>query len=183
MRLQRRATRCASVALALALVLGVAACGEDDPVAGAEDGQQETAADEVPDSTIEDLQESPDAALEDAGVEDLTYGTDIEELDDVGIYDGQQVAISGTVGELVGEYGFTVTGGSADPLLVLTDRKVPGIGTGDEVRVTGTARAGLVLSAAEDELGVQLDDEMLAPYEREPYVLGGAVATAEGGGS
>lgn len=163
-------------ALPLALVLavgGLAACGEDeaDTTAGAD----VTAA-----PTEDDA--GADEAFEEVGVDDVEYGVQIEELDEVARLDRQQITLRGEVGQLFQPAGMTIVGGESDvaePLLVIGVPDDAELTAGEPVRVQGTVYGSLDRALVEDELGIELDEDTYGQFDGQPYVLATDAEAAE----
>lgn len=102
---------------------------------------------------------------------------------------GADVTVSGEVGDLVGPQAFTIGGEEflgTDELLILGAEELPEIVTGvdeeflenepeivgsdDIVQITGTV-GQLEVNALEDDFGSDIDEDLFAEYEDEPFIV------------
>ncbi len=102
---------------------------------------------------------------------------------------GADVTVSGEVGDLVGPQAFTIGGEEflgTDELLILGAEELPEIvtgvdeeflenepeivGTDDIVQITGTV-GQLEVNALEDDFGSDIDEDLFAEYEDEPFIV------------
>ncbi|MDP5184760.1 hypothetical protein QOZ88_19165 [Blastococcus sp. BMG 814] len=164
-----------AVATSLALSpLGLAACGDDA----------------APEPVSAPLGDSPE---EDEGLGDteVESGPTYEGLYDTGVYDlldeylGEEVVLSAGVEAVLGPQAFVIAGAAdsgVPPLLVLASEGVEGLEPETDVEVAGTVQGSFSTTAAEADLGVDLDDELLAPFESEPYLVADSVGEVIAGG-
>ncbi|WP_236835446.1 hypothetical protein, partial [Blastococcus sp. KM273129] len=152
-----------AVAASLALSpLALAACGDDDsePEAG-------TAAEETTEEEDEGFGETdPGPSYE--GAYDSEF---VEELD---LYLGEEVVLSAGIEAVIAPQVFVIAGpadSGVPPLLVLASEAVDGLEPETGVEVAGTVQGSFATTAAEEDLGVDLDDELLAPFEGDPYIV------------
>lgn len=167
-------TRFAALPLALVLAVGgLAACGDDDAAT--------TAAPDVTAAPTED-QAGAEEAFEDVGVDDVEYGVQIEELDEITRLDRQQITLRGEVGELFDPSAMTIVGGEsavAEPLLVLGVPEESDVTVGEPARVQGTVHASLDRSLVQEELGIELDEQTFGQFEGQPYITATQVTPVE----
>jgi hypothetical protein len=100
---------------------------------------------------------------------------------DVEAYAGQEVTLEADVADVLSAGAFTITGpegAEVEPLLVVTNRAVEDLAAGDLVTVAGTPQDEFEISAVEDELGVDLDDEAVEEWEGEPYLVASIIEPA-----
>lgn len=152
---------------AAVLALGLGACGG---TAGDEDG-----------TSVEDVQEVEEEAQVGTDEEGGEYAYD-------GPYDsgfadqqdslvGERVTVSAAVDEVVDETSFTVAGDDSgvEPLLVVDAGSSAAVEADVEVDVTGSVELSFVVVEVEERLGVDLEDELYADWEGEPYLVASAV--------
>lgn len=158
------AFRAAAVAAIVLSPAGVVACGEDSP--GSEAG-----------ADVEDIVE--DQPVLDEPVDGEVWdGLDRDFSDELGSYVGQEVRLSATVDEVITPAAFTIADpddAAVEPLLVLSSPSTAEVAPDDSVGVTGTVREGFGVAEAEEALGVDLDDQLLADYADAPYVVADSV--------
>lgn len=99
-------------------------------------------------------------------------------------YAGQEVTLSAEVTDTLSTETFVIGGAAGtavDPLLVVEVAEIPALDTGQVVEVTGTVQQDFDVAAAEEQLGIDLEDELYAPYAGEPYLeaASGEVLTEE----
>ena len=150
----RRSTRLMAAGILAVAGLGLAGCNTEGPEEGAD---------------VEDLSENGDAevAMGYVGPYDPAFYEESE------TYVGQQVTVSAEVAETLST-GTFVIGGTADtavdPLLIVEEQEIPALEVGQVVEVTGTVQQGFDVAAAEEEFGIELEDELYADYVEEPYI-------------
>lgn len=180
----RMAKGCVTGAIAGATALGLVGCdaAEEDPAASsdtettmsddsgdaADSGDSEESGpgnDEVDVAAIQD-----DGAGSD-GVYDGTY--DSEFLTEVDSFDAERVTVSAMVNEVISEQAFTIGGienTDVEPLLVIHKNNLDFVEEGQLVLVTGVVHKAYRTSAAEHQLGMQLEDVDLTDWGQEPYI-------------
>ncbi|WP_159617253.1 hypothetical protein [Arthrobacter zhaoguopingii] len=152
----------AAIALLPFGVLSVAACSD---TAGTEEG-----------TSVEDVVEGEtDPTAEGAynGIYDQNF------YDEADSYTGQEVTVSAEVTETLSDDTFVIAGGddtTVDPLLIVEEQEIPPLDEGQVVELTGTVEQEFDVAAAEDNLGIDLEDELYADYLGEPYL---SVTSAE----
>lgn len=178
----RRSTRMMAVGLFAVAGLGLTACDTEEPVAeepvvvdpATEDPAMEEPATEEP--------AMGETATGDPAVDIIYTGPyDQAFLDDIDTYTAQDVTVTAEVNETLTPDAFTI-GADVDPLLVIeTDESIPPVDPGQEVEVTGTVEEIFEIVVVEEDWGLDLDDEMFAVYEGEPYLVAsnGTIVTAE----
>lgn len=145
--------------------LGLAGCNTAGPEQGTD----------VEDISEGDIAESSPAAEETvaepmpgfAGPYDQTF------RDEADAYVGQEVTVSAEVTETLSDDTFVIAGAAGtavDPLLILEMEEIPPLDEGQVVELTGTVQKGFEVVAAEEKLGIDLEDELYADYEGEPYL-------------
>ena len=177
---------------AIFLSLGLAACGGGDS-AGPEEG---AAVEDIVNQAVADLEtqigelESRVAELE-AGITDaegtVSEGgaTPAAVAPDVFAgadqFVGEQVTVSGQVGELVGDNAFTIGAETGAELLVVSSTAVGQqqlVEQGAIVEVTGTVREGFNAEEVASELGVEFDTGLFSEFEGENYIVADNVTEA-----
>jgi hypothetical protein len=156
-----------AVATALALSpLGLAACGDDD---------SEPEALTVP---------AEEATEEDEGLGETDPGPTYEGLydrsfvEEIQVYVGEEVVLSAGVEALLSPEAMVIAGAAdsgVPPLLVLTSEGLDVQEGLSDIEVAGTVLGSFSTTDAEADLGVDLDDELLAPFEGEPYLVADSV--------
>ncbi|MFI7584955.1 hypothetical protein ACH9DO_14320 [Kocuria sp. M1N1S27] len=173
----RRSTRVMAVGLFAVAGLGLTACDTEEPVAEEPvvvDPATEAPASEEP-ATEEPATEEPATgapATEEPAV-DIVYTGPYDQafIDELDTYTAQDVTVTAEVNETLTPDAFTI-GADVDPLLVIeTDESIPPVDPGQEVEVTGTVEEIFEIVVVEEDWGLDLDDEMFAVYEGEPYLV------------
>lgn len=161
----------ARLAVATSLVLSplaLAACGDDD----SEPEAVTAPAEETPDDDGGfDYTEGEPGVRYEGAYDSQFYG----ELD---LYLGEEVVVSAGVEAVPGPAAFTIAGVAdtgVEPLLVLAPGGTEGLEAGMEIEVTGTVQGSFSATAAEEDLGLDLDEEALAAFESEPYLVADTV--------
>lgn len=144
---------------------GVTACDTAGPEEGA---------------AVEDIVEEEEAIDEDAVAEeadpalepyDGAYDQDF--YDAAESYVGQEVTVSAEVTETLSDDTFVISGGAGttvDPLLIVEEQEIPPLDEGQVVQLTGTVQEGFDVLEAEEMLGIDLEDELYADYEDQPFI-------------
>lgn len=165
-----RATVAALTTVSLTAAAGCADTGGDDQ--GVDQEVQEQ---------IEELQNEVDrlndrlSEIDSDVVYDGLYGEDFAA--NVQDYDDREVAVSGTVEQVVSRNAFTLGGDGVADLLVISAEGNEEVQQGDTVKVTGTAHATFDLPAVEDDIGRDLDDAQFEEWDQGPYVAADQVET------
>lgn len=162
----RRSTRVMAAGVFAVAGLGLAGCN----TAGPEEGT------DVEDITEGEVLESSPAPQD--GEAELSTGYvgpyDQAFYDESETYAGQQVTVSAEVTETLSTDTFVIAGAAGtavDPLLIVEEQEVPALDDGQVVEVTGTVAQDFDVAAAEEELGIDLEDELYADYVGEPYLM------------
>ncbi|WP_432534545.1 hypothetical protein [Kineococcus arenarius] len=165
----RPTARTAAAGVVCFAALGLTACGD---TAGEEEG-----------TTVEDIQEADDEALQGeaattpyAGAYDGTF------YDDVNTYVGQEVTVSAEIDSIVSPQAFIIAGTAdttVDPMLVVGATEVTGLTEGAVVEVTGTVHEALDLPQVEEDTGVDFQDDLFNDYDAEPYIMATSVTVVE----
>ncbi|MFC3300548.1 hypothetical protein FJV46_08645 [Arthrobacter agilis] len=166
----RHSTRLAIAGIVAAAGLGLAGCNTEGPEEGVD---------------VEDISEgeiaesSPAADPEVSGVPEAAPGLGYSGLYDQNFYDeadayvGQEVTVSAEVTENISDDTFVIAGAddtAVDPLLIVEEVEVPSLNEGEVVQLTGTVQENFDVAAAEETLGMDLEDELYADYIGEPYL-------------
>jgi hypothetical protein len=185
-----RPRRLVTLAGAIVLSLGLAACGDEStgPEAGADvealvgdavAGVEEDVA--ALDERITALEGAEAVGAEDPelapiGAADLAANPDQ--------YVGQEVTVSGTVSSITGDNAFTIGGGDigGDALLVTSATSVGQqqlVEQGAIVQVTGTVAEQFSADAVADDLGIEWEDpEAFADFAGQNYLIAESVSEA-----
>ncbi|MFE7629422.1 hypothetical protein [Kocuria sp. NPDC057446] len=171
-------TRKAAVSLLAAAGLALAGCGG---------GGEDEAGTEVDDITGGEVAETPDAeetpAAEGTPTRMPFYGAyDREFTDDQAVHEGQEVTLTAEIVEIVSGNALEIGDPddiTLDPLLVLHDLGATGLEQDQAVEVVGTVMASFELATAEEELGVDLEDELYTDYEGDPWLRATEVTPGE----
>ncbi|MGY1987608.1 hypothetical protein ACI792_15435 [Blastococcus sp. SYSU DS0669] len=167
-------TVAAAASLALS-PLALAACGDDAT-------EQEQTSTSIGEGSAEDqgfdyTEGDREPAYE--GAYDTRFRDVIDE------FLGEDVVVSASVEAVSSPVAFTIAGFDdvgLPPLLVLAPQGAEGVEEGMELEVSGTVQGTFSPSTAEEDLGVDLDDDALAEFEGEPYLLAEAVGQVVGTG-
>lgn len=162
-------TRKAAVSLLAAAGLALAGCG------GADEDDTGT---EVDDITGGEVTETPAAEETPAPEGTQTrlpfYGAyDREFTDDRAVHEGQEVTLTAEIVEVVSGNALEIGDPgdiTLDPLLVMHDLGATGLEQDQAVEVVGTVMTDFDLTTAEEELGVDLEDELYTDYEGDPWL-------------
>ena len=141
--------------------LGLTACGSD--TAGAETGRD-----------VEDIQEDPAVAEIYDGPHDMVF------YDDVQSYDGEEVAVSADISEVISPTSFTIAGtddATAESLLVVHDGTLKELAPDLAVRVTGVHKT-FGLPTVADDLDLDLGDALFEEGGAEPCIQATTIATS-----
>jgi hypothetical protein len=164
-RARRGRTALAALALTVLTTAGCAGTEAPEPAAETPAGTGTTAASRTPDP-------GDTAATDGAPAYDGPYDDAFRA--ELSTYAGQQVRLSGEVGELIrSRSAFVITApGAPDvaPLLVSARYAVPEIEQGDVVEVTGTVREDFEPPVAGDAVGGEEEPEFYAEHVGEPYL-------------
>ncbi len=116
------------------------------------------------------------AVDDEVGVEDeLVDGVGVEVVfDGQPLWVGEEVTVSGEVIDLVDRHGFRLESDTATETLLVVTPEATAVKKDTIVQVTGTVHL-LDVAALEDELGVELDEEVFAPFEDEVALVALAV--------
>ena len=93
-------------------------------------------------------------------------------------YEGVEVTLTGVVHEVINPVAVAITDPqdpSLPPLLVVLDDAEETLVVGDPVAVSGTVHAAYNVPTVEENLGEAPDEDVLAHYDGEPFVLATAV--------
>lgn len=151
-----------AVAASLALSpVALAACGDDD------------AQPEAVDAPAEEAPEDDGFGETDPGP---TYegAYDSEFVEELELYLGEEVLVSAGIEAVISPEVFVIAGAAdsgVPPMLVLASDPVDGLEPETDIEVAGTVQGSFETTAAEEDLGVDLDDELLAPFEGSPYIV------------
>ncbi|WP_432496570.1 hypothetical protein [Kineococcus auxinigenes] len=161
----RPSARTAAAGVVCFAALGLTACGD---TAGEEEG-----------TTVEDVQEADDEALEgEAAATPYDGAYDGTFYDDVNTYVGQEVTVSAQIDRIVSPNAFVIAGTAdttVDPMLVVGASEVSGLTEGTLVEVTGTVHEAFDLPQVEEDTGVDLEDDLFNDYDAEPYITATSV--------
>ena len=168
MTLHEQHTARTGAAAALAVVgLALSGCGS-----GPQEAEVDTVA-EADGVTEGDVLESPPPAAEDVAGNSDVGPYDQEFYDELAASAGQEVTLSADVHHVISPRALTVgdpDDQTLDPLLVLHDLDPGALEAGLLVEVTGTVRESFAVSAAEEQLGVDLADTYFEDHAGEPWV-------------
>lgn len=167
----RHTTRTAAVALLAIAGLGLGGCGQEETGPEVEDIEEG-----------EILESSPPAEADEtvAPVAPYRGAYNQEFYDDQEIYEGQEVTLSAEVEGIVSPNALVISDPNnvdLEPLLVVHDLDAPDLEEGQVVEVVGTVQTSFDPVTAEENLGVDLEDEMFTDYEGEPYLQASEVTT------
>lgn len=155
----RTAVACVLVVAGLALT----GCGPDEPAPGTE----------AEGTTAGDMLESPPPAAEATDDNPDVAPYDQEFYDELAARPGEQVTLTAEVDHFISTSALTVADPDdqmLDALLVVHGLDLPELGEGRVVEVTGTVQESFEITAAEEELGADLDAALLESHVGEPYV-------------
>ncbi|MFI7496639.1 hypothetical protein ACH9D2_18215 [Kocuria sp. M4R2S49] len=146
--------------------LGLAGCNTEGPEEG-------TDVEDVSEGEV--LESSPAPQETDAGAGTGYVGPyDQPFYDQSETYAGQEVTLSAEVTETLSTDTFVIGGAAGttvDPLLIVEEQEVPALDDGQVVEVTGTVQQDFDIAAAEEQLGIDLEDELYADYVGQPYIM------------
>ncbi|WP_158041220.1 hypothetical protein [Kocuria sp. CNJ-770] len=161
----RRSTRAMAAGIVAVAGLGLAGCNTEGPEEGTD----------VEDVSEGEVLESSPAPDNNPTAGDTFIGNyDQDFYDESETYAGQEVTLSAEVTETLSTDTFVIAGASGtavDPLLIVEEQEIPPLDDGQVVQVTGTVAQDFDIAATEDELGIDLEDELYADYEGEPYLM------------
>ncbi|MEX5300388.1 hypothetical protein RCG67_16615 [Kocuria sp. CPCC 205292] len=173
---EHHTTRKAAVGLLAVAGLALAGCGADEPDTGTE----------VEDITEGDVAETSPPATEVPPAAPATpYGGAYNRqfYDDRAVYEGQDVTLSAEVEEVVSPSALTIGDPddlTLDPLLVVHDLDVPDLEEGQTLEVVGMVQEGFEVTAAEELVGVDLEDALFEDHAGDPWLHAtDATVTAE----
>lgn len=159
-----RDRRPTAAALAAVAGLGLAGCSTEGPETGTD----------VEDVTEGEVLESSPAPENNPTAGDTFIGNyDQDFYDDRETYVGQEVTLTAEVGQVIDDDAFVIAGTAGttvDRLLVLYDMDQVDIEEGQVVEVTGTVQQAFDLPTIEDEKQKDLEDELYADHDQQPYV-------------
>lgn len=164
--------KAATLSILPVTVLGVAGCNSTSGPETGTDVEDIVEEEELIDE--EDVAEEADPALEPY---DGAYDQDF--YDDAESYVGQEVTVSADVTETLSDDTFVIAGGpdtTVDPLLIVENQEIPPLDVGQAVKLTGTVKQAFDVAVAEEELGIDLEDELYEDYAGDPYL---SVTSAE----
>lgn len=101
--------------------------------------------------------------------------------DEFDSYEGEEVTVSADVNQVVSPSSFIIAGTDdtdVEPLLVISATEVAGLAPDLTVAVTGTVQRAFDLTAVEEELDVDLDDDAYGVYDQQPYIVATSVDTS-----
>ncbi len=166
----RRSTRLMVAGIFAVAGLGLAGCNTAGPEEGVdvEDISEGEVAESSPAAEAE-MTETPEAGLGMGynGLYDQTF------YDSADTYVGQEVTVSAELTENLSDDTFVIAGAdgtAVDPLLIVEEVEVPSMVEGEVVQLTGTVQENFDVAAAEELLGIELEDELYADYVGEPYL-------------
>lgn len=96
-----------------------------------------------------------------------------EFYDDRAVHEGQEVTLSAEVEEVVSSHALEIGDPedvTLDPLLVVHGPGVGGLEEGRAVEIVGTVQASFDLATAEEDLGVDLEDQLFIDHHGDPYL-------------
>jgi hypothetical protein len=163
---EQHTTRTAAVGLLAAAGLALAGCGTDEAETGTE----------VEDITEGEVVEStPPAADVPPAAPPTPYGGAYNRqfYDDRAVYEGQDVTLTAEVEEVVSPSALTIGDPddlTLDPLLVVHDLDVPDLQEGQTIEVVGMVQEGFEVTAAEEQVGVDLDDALFEDHAGDPWL-------------
>lgn len=165
---RRLISRTAAIGAGLLLLPALAACSND------------TAGPEA-DVDVEDVLEGNEEVLEEPNPGRYEDIYDKEFFDSITNYIDTDVTLSARVNAILSEQALTITGtddATVDPLLII--HKDPAFGLEEDiaVQVTGRPYSRLLIGELEDRLGIDLNDELLADWEGQPYVEATVIDTS-----
>lgn len=172
----RRSMRLMAAGVFAVAGLGLAGCNTEGPEEGTdvEDISEGEVAESSP--AAEELPEG-DAAESSPANEELGAGYvgpyDQTFYDEADTFVGQEVTISAEVTETLSDDTFVIAGGAGttvDPLLIVEAQEIPSLDEGQVVELMGTVQQGFDVAAAEEQLGIELEDELYADYVGGPYL-------------
>ncbi|TFV56167.1 hypothetical protein E4P41_16120 [Geodermatophilus sp. DF01-2] len=162
-RISHRRLRRGSITAAVVAVvaLGPSACAEDtaEPETGVEDATGE----EIVEDALEAEQAGPLGGPYDSAF--------LEELRSAA---GDDVVVSAEVDEILSPSAFTIAGTddtAVEPLLVIGATEFADLEPGVPVQVAGTVQLAFDVAAAEEAVGVDLDDALFEGLAAEPYLV------------
>lgn len=145
--------------------LGLAGCNTEGP-------EQGTDVEDISEGEVAETSPAPEETVAEpmapyAGPYDQPF------RDEADAYVGQEVTVSAEVTETLSDDTFVIAGAAGtavDPLLILEMEEIPPLDEGQVVELTGTVQQDFDVAAAEEKLGIDLEDERYADYVGEPYL-------------
>ncbi|MCJ8503749.1 hypothetical protein MRU69_02570 [Kocuria flava] len=163
--LARRTTaRAGAAALVAVAGLGLAGCSSEGPETG-------TDVEDVSEGEV--LESSPTPDNDPTAGDTFVGNYDQDFYDERETYVGQEVTLSAEVGQVIDDDAFVLAGtaeNTVDPLLVLYDMDRVDIEEGQVVQVTGTVQEAFDLPTVEDEKQKDLEDDLYADHDQQPYI-------------
>lgn len=165
----RRTTRTFATGVLAAAGLALAGCN----TAGPEEG---TDVEDVTEGEVLESSPAPqDGETGDVAPVTAYNGAYTQEFyDQSETYAGQEVTVSAEVTETLSTDTFVIAGAegtAVEPLLIVEEQEIQAFDTGEVVQVTGTVQQDFDVAGAEEELGIDLEDELYADYVGEPYLM------------
>ena len=155
-------------AVAAVSILGLGACSDTEPL---EEGVDPA------DPADDGLDAQPGGPL--SGVDNPAFFQDLES------YVGEEVEISAEVTEVISPTAFTIAGAGdtgVGSLLVVSATELAALEPDARVGVTGTVRESFAVAEVEEELGIDLEDELFADWDRSNYLVADDVEVLEATG-
>lgn len=163
---ERRTTRNAAVGLLAVAGLALTGCGAEEPDAG-------TDVEDITEGEV--VESSPPDAVGPPAAPGTPYGGAYNRqfYDDRLVYEGQDVTLTAEVEEVVSPSALTIGDPddvTLDPLLVVHDLDVPDLEEGQTLEVVGVVQEGFEVTAAAEEVGVELEDELFEDHVGDPWL-------------
>lgn len=162
----RHSTRVMAAGIFAVAGLGLAGCNTEGPEEGTD--VEDISEGEVLESSPAPQDGEAELSTGYAGPYDQAF------YDQSETYAGQEVTVSAEVTETLSVDTFVIGGAAGttvDPLLVVEEQEIPALDDGQVVEVTGTVAQDFDVAAAEERLGIDLEDERYADYVGEPYIM------------
>jgi hypothetical protein len=133
---------------------------------------------------VEDPEEVPDVRGEDDPTDIFTGAYDSEFREDMTAYTGQEVTLTAEVDEVLSPEAFSITspdGEDVEPLLVLADGSSGAVEAGSAVTIAATPFDEFDPAEAEQQIEVDLEDDLYADWEGEPFLVATTVESGTRG--